>query len=110
MPTGRSLTVYCSLLPGGVPGRGVSAPGGGWVSQHALRQIPLPPGHTHACKNITLAQLRCGGNNLGHSVTAGKAFTSVGSNTSFNLYLLIPWTRCLFTKTFSVIGIFITLG
>ena len=65
MRTGRSLTVCCSLLPGGeggvcsggvcllwggvcsggVPGLGcVSAPGGsahgGWVSQHALRQTP----------------------------------------------------------------------
>ena len=37
----------------------VSALGG--VSQHALRQTPLPPcGQTHACENITLAQLRCG--------------------------------------------------
>ena len=51
---------------GGLPGRGgrvvclvrgVSAPGG--VCQHALRQTP-PCGQTHACENITLAQLRCG--------------------------------------------------
>ena len=95
MRTGRSLTVCCSLLPGGVvpgpggvsgpggcvcswgvsglggvsasgrvPGLGGSAPWGGLVrgvSQHALRQTPLPPcGQTHTCKNITLAQLRCG--------------------------------------------------
>ena len=106
--TGRSLTVCCSLLPGGVPGPGrclvwggawsggLPSPGGlpgpggvcsrrggrvpglggclllggvcsggcllwGGGSQHALRQTPLPPcGQTHACKNITLAQLRCG--------------------------------------------------
>ena len=102
MRTGRSLTVCCSLLPGGGvdclvwggvclirgwgalvpggsalfgggsgPGGGVgllwggSAPGeGGGVSQHALRQTPSPPPwtefFTHACENITLAQLRCG--------------------------------------------------
>ena len=63
------------LLPGvrGVPGPwGVSAPGGwsggcllwGGVSQHALRQTPSSPLWTefltHACENITLAQLRCG--------------------------------------------------
>ena len=87
MRTGRSLTICCSLLPGGACSGGggacswgVSAPGGsaprgvcsggdvcfqgGWVSQHALRQTPLPPrGQTHACENITLARLRCGGNN-----------------------------------------------
>ena len=140
MPTGRSLTVCCSLLPGGggaffggegivsapggvprpgsVPGpggvcsqgvcawsgwvylvwgcvlpggvsglggvwsggmsglggvcsggcllRGASGPGGVWsggvVSQHALRQTPAlwTEFLTHACENITLAQLRCG--------------------------------------------------
>ena len=73
MRTGRSLTVCCSLLPGGclLPGggcllRGVSALGGsapGGVSQHALRQTPPPLWTeflTHACENITLAQLRCG--------------------------------------------------
>ena len=65
MRTGRSLTVCCSLFPGGcllqgggVPGRGgggvcsggVSAPEGGGVpgpgvgvSQHALMQTPPPP-------------------------------------------------------------------
>ena len=67
------------LLPGGWSVLGGSAPGGGsalgglgvsglggvsaprGVSQHALRQTPLPPcGQTHACENITLAQLRCG--------------------------------------------------
>ena len=57
MRTGRSLTVCWRLLHGGG-----SAPGG--VSQHALRQTPLPPPRvdriTDACKNITLAQLRCG--------------------------------------------------
>ena len=47
------------LLWGGVCSGG-SAPGGG-ISQHALRQTPLPPcGQTDACENITLAQLRCG--------------------------------------------------
>ena len=64
MRTDRSWTVCCSLLPGGVsasrgvPGRGGLLPGGSasrggwclvgeWVSQHALRQTPLPPcGHT----------------------------------------------------------------
>ena len=65
--------------PGGclLPGVGVSARGGvcswgglflrgvcswGVVSQHALRQTPPPPVNrvTHTCKNITLAQLRCG--------------------------------------------------
>ena len=46
---------------GGAWSRGICLPGGGWVSQHALRQTPLPPcGQTHACKNITLAQLRYG--------------------------------------------------
>ena len=44
------------LLPGGVCSRGVVV-----VSQHALRQTPPPVGRiTDACKNITLAQLRCG--------------------------------------------------
>ena len=57
MRTGRSLTVYCSLLPGGgVPGPGGAGPGGcllpggvsgGGVSQHALRQTPLPPVDRH---------------------------------------------------------------
>ena len=48
--------------PRGVYGpRGVSAPGGLVVSQHALRQTPPPVDRiTDACKNITLAQLRCG--------------------------------------------------
>ena len=36
------------LLPGGV------------VSQHALRQTPPVDRITDTCKNITLAQLRCG--------------------------------------------------
>ena len=58
------------LGPGGacsqggcLPGPGVSAwSGGGLASQHALRQTPSPPVDriTDACKNITLAQLRCG--------------------------------------------------
>ena len=88
MRTGRSLTVYQSLLPaGGVCsqrgvsglGEGVSAPGGcllrggllpllwggvsapgGGVSQHVLRQTPYVNRITHTCKNITLAQLCCG--------------------------------------------------
>ena len=87
MRTGCSLTVCCSLLPGGgvcawspggggvpglrggggVPGPGgggVPGPRGGGVSQHALRQTPSSPLWTefltHACENITLAQLRCG--------------------------------------------------
>ena len=59
-------------VPGGrrVSGLGVSGPGSVWsggsdqggVSQHALRQPPPPPLDriTDACKNITLAQLRCG--------------------------------------------------
>ena len=47
------------LLWGGVcsPG-GVSAPEGGVVSHHALRQTPPPPPvnrMTNRCKNITLA-------------------------------------------------------
>ena len=47
-----------------VPGRYLPGPGG--VSQHALRQTPSPSPPvwteflTHACENITLAQLRCG--------------------------------------------------
>ena len=43
--------------PRGVSALGeVSAPGGGVVSQHALRQTPPPPcGQTDACKNITFA-------------------------------------------------------
>ena len=67
MRTGRSLTVCCSLLPGGggCCSGGVSAPGVCvCVSQHALRQTPSPPPWTefltHACENITLAQLPCG--------------------------------------------------
>ena len=57
--------------PGGCLLPGVSAPRGstegcllpGGVSQHALRQTPSPLWTeflTHACENITLAQLRCG--------------------------------------------------
>ena len=46
---------------GVLPGLGGSLPGPGGISQHALRQTPLPPcGQTDACENITLAQLRCG--------------------------------------------------
>ena len=54
------------LLPGGVPGLGGSAPGGvclvrGGLPQCMLGYTPHPPcGQTHACENITLAQLRCG--------------------------------------------------
>ena len=60
---------WCLLL-GGVCLVGGGCLVGGWcvwsggvgVSQHALRQTPLPPvdRQTHSCKNITLAQLRCG--------------------------------------------------
>ena len=42
------------LLPG-VCILGVSAPGGGGVSQHALRQTPPVNRMTHRCNNITLA-------------------------------------------------------
>ena len=62
MPTGRSLTVCRSLLPGG---EGVSAfwgvcsrrGGGGGVSASVLAGIPHPPVDrmTNRCKNITLA-------------------------------------------------------
>ena len=55
------------LLWGGVCSRGCLVGGvcsGGGVSQHALRQTPSPllwtEFLTHACENITLAQLRCG--------------------------------------------------
>ena len=57
-------------LGGSAWSRGVSAwsggrclPGpGGCISQHALRQTPpvWTEFLTHACENITLAQLRCG--------------------------------------------------
>ena len=47
------------LLWGGVCS-GRSGPGGVVVSQHALRQTPPVDRITDACKNITLAQLRCG--------------------------------------------------
>ena len=56
------------LVGGGLPGRGGGCslvPGGGLWSrgvsaQHALRQTPPVDRITDACKNITLAQLRCG--------------------------------------------------
>ena len=67
------------LVQGGLPGRGGGLPGlvgegslpgpggsacswgGGLASQHALRQTTPPVDRiTDACKNITLAQLRCG--------------------------------------------------
>ena len=46
----------------GVGGGGVPGLGGGLASHHGLRQTPPPPVNriTDACKNITLAQLRCG--------------------------------------------------
>ena len=52
----------CGVWFGGGGGGGTWS--GGWavVSQHALRQKPPPPPVdriTDACKNITLAQLRC---------------------------------------------------
>ena len=55
-----------SVCPGGSAPGGVCSGGiwsGGVVSQHALRQTPSPAPVdriTDACKNITLAQLRCG--------------------------------------------------
>ena len=60
------------LLLGGLPGGGSAWSRGVclfWrsISQHVLRQTPIPPdqadppcGQTDACENITLAQLRCG--------------------------------------------------
>ena len=75
-PGGCLLPVGCLLLGGVCSGGWWSAPGGEGcllqggclllgvvvvVSQHALRQTPLPVNRiTHTCKNITLAQLRCG--------------------------------------------------
>ena len=41
----QSASRWGGLLPGRVPGPGGSAPGG--VSQHALRQTPLPPVDRH---------------------------------------------------------------
>ena len=74
----RGCLVWGVSAPGGLV-RGVSAHGGcllldgvcsggsgpGAVSQHALRKTPYSPPLwteflTHACENITLAQLRCG--------------------------------------------------
>ena len=48
--------------PGGVPGRGGGVPGGGVSGIPACTEADtLPPcGQTDTCKNITLAQLRCG--------------------------------------------------
>ena len=79
MRTGRSLTVCSSLLPGGgvwsqgwglVPGgvwsraEGSGAGGGsgpGGYIPACTEADPLPVDRmTHACENITLAQLRCG--------------------------------------------------
>ena len=55
-----TIPIKIDYRPGLVRGGGAWS-GGRWVSQHALRQTPLPScGQTHACKNITLAQLRCG--------------------------------------------------
>ena len=61
-PEGVCLPGVVCLVWGDVCSRGGGVPGpAGWVSQHALRQTPLPPcGQTDTCKNITLAQLRCG--------------------------------------------------
>ena len=57
MRTGRSLTVCWSLLPGG--GGLVWVRGWGWYpSMHWGRHPPVDR-ITDACKNITLAQLRC---------------------------------------------------
>ena len=80
MRTGRSLTVCQSLLagegvsasggcllPGGSAsggvcsgGRGVSAPGGCGIPACTEADTPPVDRITDACKNITLAQLRCG--------------------------------------------------
>ena len=55
-----------SGLGGGVPGLGggVSGPGvcpwGGGIPACTEADTPPPRGQTDACKNITLAQLRCG--------------------------------------------------
>ena len=67
MRTGRSLTVCCSLLPGGVPGpRGVSGPRGG-VSQHALRQTPSPLVDRHTLvKTLPWPNFVAAGNNFSH--------------------------------------------
>ena len=57
MRTGRSLTVCWSLLSGG---GGCLLPGGGvYPSMHWSRHPPVNR-ITDACKNVTLAQLRCG--------------------------------------------------
>ena len=71
---GGVCLVRGGVCSGGTWSGGVSAPGGclvwgggfcsGGVSQHALRQTPSlflwTEFLTHACENITLAQLRCG--------------------------------------------------
>ena len=53
------------LCAGGVPGPGAGAgPGGGVVSQHALRQSAPVNRMTNRCENITLPQTSfAGGNN-----------------------------------------------
>ena len=60
MRTGRSLTVCRSLLPGGecLLLGGLSAPGG--IPTCTEADTPSVNRITDACKNITLAQLRCG--------------------------------------------------
>ena len=72
MRTGRSLTGgggVCVWSGGGLLlGRGVPDPGGGGgaclvrggIPACTEADTPPPCGQTHACKNITLAQLRCG--------------------------------------------------
>ena len=40
--------------------QGGSGPGGDFPASFCLQAAPPPHGQTHACENITLAQLRCG--------------------------------------------------
>ena len=48
-----------ACLGGGVP-RGVCMPGGCMSGGYACHAHPTVDRMTHTCKNITLAQLRCG--------------------------------------------------
>ena len=74
MRTGRSLTIWWSLLPGG-GGCLLPRGGGGVVSQHALRQTPPPVNRmTNRCKNITLATTSL------RAVNIGVRFRSVWMN------------------------------
>ena len=87
--TGRSLTVCCSpafrgggggvwsggvsaprggclVMGGSAPGGGgLGVPGRGWVSQHALRQTPLPPVDRHTpVKILPWPNFVAAGNNI----------------------------------------------